>query len=209
MRKLELELIEGYWTNTETNNRWDASKFSKEEALRHDGDLVGCKNCTDCISCSDCSSCTDCKICYTCVNCQDCTSCWNCDSCSSCDGCEVCWFIGNATDCKYNHDEQGNKQKIKGELKMNLIDFLKANNLTTNDIDQVYFGKDHACRCGCRGDYSDLCNNHIEIINNSCRCDEIEWDSNKHYVNLPVGDPKDDWCYCIYFKKNKTEGEQK
>ena len=76
---------------------------------------------------------------------------------------------------------------------------IKANK-TINDVDQVYYGKNHACRCGCCGNYYDK--NELDypfelledydILEN-----EIEYENG--YTNIPFDD-NDDECICIYYK---------
>ena len=74
---------------------------------------------------------------------------------------------------------------------------------TKSDIDQIYFGKNHACRCGCCGNYyrpedkRGFTRQLNKINNDPVSVSEIEYDGNN--VNIPLVNG-DDRCITIYWK---------
>ena len=89
-----------------------------------------------------------------------------------------------------------------------LEDLLKKFGKTEDDIDKIYHGKDHWCRCGCGGNYfyknvKAEQRGFTRALNalkkeNFKTCD-IEQDG--LWLNIPDA-TKDNMCYCIYFKKD-------
>lgn len=82
---------------------------------------------------------------------------------------------------------------------MKFTELLKSKNLTTADIEQIYHGKDHACRCGCHGGYFVFSDSLIKKIADVCQFDNVEWADSLRYVNIPYGAKEDDMCFCVYF----------
>ena len=79
-------------------------------------------------------------------------------------------------------------------------------------INRIYYGKDHACRCGCKGTYhapgdrtyARTLNRLKNLFNHDARKEEIEWHINSvtgltEYINIPVGEQGADKCFCVYF----------
>ncbi len=54
---------ENGWRIDENNNRWDANKYTIEQAETFSYTLTNCINCIDCRDCKDCSFCRFCRDC--------------------------------------------------------------------------------------------------------------------------------------------------
>lgn len=70
----------------ENNNKWDATKYTLEEATKYSRSLENCTDCSNCKFCSDCANCNDCNNCENCKNCVDCKNCrhyYNCNDCKN------------------------------------------------------------------------------------------------------------------------------
>lgn len=102
-----LKLINGYWTD-EDNNRWDAKKYSMEEAVwakESNENCIRCLNCAKCLNCEECKECFRCEDCKGCLNCNFCNGCEYCTfshnnrSCRSCTDCEDCVICDNCRRC--------------------------------------------------------------------------------------------------------------
>lgn len=102
-------------------NKWEASSFSKEEAIKASLTLDNCHNCINCrdcknsIDCENCKGCvncvgmvhcedckdslfcsnskklTNCKVCNECIDSQDLRQCDNCQGCKNCEICRECY----------------------------------------------------------------------------------------------------------------------
>lgn len=86
-----------YWIDR-NDNKWNADKFTLEEAIEYSKSLVNCHSCTDCIECQNCSNCVDCKGCFNCYLCEDCVNCEDCsqsESLMDCDSCNKCYNLCN------------------------------------------------------------------------------------------------------------------
>lgn len=72
---------------------------------------------------------------------------------------------------------------------------------STNSITRVYRGRDHACRCGCCGNYYEKGEKGFTRAYNQLKkgvecVEKIEYGTN--YINVPY-DYDRDYCLCIYF----------
>lgn len=71
---------------------------------------------------------------------------------------------------------------------------------------RIYYGRDHECRCGCRGSYADKGGRTFTRYSNALRKaldagdfrDPVEFEPD--FVNVPVGPESLDKCYCLYFR---------
>ena len=77
---------------------------------------------------------------------------------------------------------------------------------TEKDIERIYHGLDHNCRCGCGGRYFEAGERGFTRAVNQMkkaefRAFEIEGkvDGKVHWLNIPE-QWTNDMCYCIYFK---------
>lgn len=86
-----MKLIEGYWRD-ERGNKWNADRFSREEAVVYSRSLI---DCDQCVNCADCSYCFECSDCHYCHHCRACVNCWRCSLCSDC---RECFGLLNLTD---------------------------------------------------------------------------------------------------------------
>ena len=74
------------------------------------------------------------------------------------------------------------------------------------DIEEIYHGLDHWCRCGCGGNYFGHKDKGFRRAINAMKKDDfvtinVEKDPyGNQYLNIPEAN-KDNKCYCIYFKK--------
>lgn len=100
---MELRLINGYYFDEDTNNRWNARLYSLEGATKARNSLVGCTNCIDCHSCRYCRFCCSCNNCSSCFNCNDCAYCHLCNYCKYCNNCIECRANSGCSDCSYCH----------------------------------------------------------------------------------------------------------
>jgi len=69
------------------------------------------------------------------------------------------------------------------------------------DVTKIYRGKDHACRCGCRGHYYERGTEGFERIikaMNKAVLAEEEIEVYDNFINVPF-DIKNDKCFTIYF----------
>ena len=57
-----MKKLNNYWTDA-NNNKWNASIYSKDQALKQSASLVNCSDCSRCSGCSDCSRCSGCYDC--------------------------------------------------------------------------------------------------------------------------------------------------
>ena len=117
--------FDNFWVDPEYGNKWEISKYSKEEAARLSKTMVNCKGCinsescknckgcVNCINCTNCDRCVNCSNCTRCINCHDCgecewmcdsTSCTNCEDCVRCKDCHKCSFCDKC----YGHVERSN-----------------------------------------------------------------------------------------------------
>lgn len=80
---------------------------------------------------------------------------------------------------------------------------------TEDDIEKIYHGKDHWCRCGCGGNYFyhgvDK-TGYTRAINKMKKPEFKAYNIESHdssmatWINIPDA-MQDNMCYCIYFKK--------
>ena len=76
--------------------------------------------------------------------------------------------------------------------------------IAPNRLDQItrlYYGTDHACRCGCCGNYFEPGDRGFKMhMNKLARLAEPagEVESDDVYVNIPT-DADRDKCVCLYF----------
>lgn len=78
-----MDIENGYWVD-ENGNRWDASRFTEEQAQQASDSLNCCTNCTNCTWCSNCTNCTCCTNCFYCTCCTNCSYCRNYVDCIDC-----------------------------------------------------------------------------------------------------------------------------
>lgn len=88
---------------------------------------------------------------------------------------------------------------------MKIEDILNKYGLNIEDIQQIYYGGDNVCRCGCRGKYADkgtpLFKRYLTKIGKTELAGPVEVAEDKFWVNLPtdtstvVGK-----CFCLYFE---------
>ena len=89
---------------------------------------------------------------------------------------------------------------------MKLDEILAKRGKQVEDIRQIYYGKDHCCRCGCKGNYADagtpLFKRYLKKLMASEAQGIIEWSPQPYgtcWLNIPV-DSARDMCYCLYFE---------
>jgi len=85
---------------------------------------------------------------------------------------------------------------------MTLNEVLKKFNRTAEEITDVYHGRDHACRCGCCGNYFKPGERGFTRAINRMNKDDFECfnlEAGTTYINIPY-DWDNDKCYCVYFK---------
>lgn len=108
---MTIELIDNYWVDRSTNNRYNKNDYSFQEAEKAFKTLINCKNCTDCIDCIDCTDCHNCLKCIHCIECKDCsynTYCTNCtktlnsNHCNDCNDCSECIHCNHCKSCAYS-----------------------------------------------------------------------------------------------------------
>lgn len=88
------------WHIDQHGNRWDADKFTAEQAenySRYMRTSFDCINCMDCIKCVGCVSCSNCRLCYSCIGCYDCVQ---------------CTFLIKCYHCRFTHDKSSILQPI-------------------------------------------------------------------------------------------------
>ena len=102
----------------------------------------------------------------------------------------------------------------------NISLILKEANWTKSDIDRIYYGGDHVCRCGCAGNYFEKGSrgytrhlnslvNHTatirpagEVHYSRYRGDDVVCegiDIGPNYINIPIANTEDK-CICLYKK---------
>lgn len=102
---------------------------------------------------------------------------------------------------------------------MDLSKYLSKVGKTVNDVQKIYHGLDHCCRCGCGGKYFKRGSVGFTRAMNTMQSDSFEplkpgdivhtrdgrvlksesVDVDMIYVNIPYNGETDK-CYCIYFK---------
>lgn len=97
-------------------------------------------------------------------------------------------------------------------MSISLEELLKKIGTTIEAIDEIYSGKDHECRCGCKGKYYNSEDKGYNRILNAAkrafardaRLQEVVYDvlldGTVEYINIPNGKIHTDHCYCIYFR---------
>ena len=86
---------------------------------------------------------------------------------------------------------------------MDLISILASFHKTLTDIEKIYYGGDHCCRCGCKGRYANagtpLFKQYMTWIASTPLAGEVE--SEGCWMNLPVEVNRYyGKCFCLYFK---------
>lgn len=74
------------WHIDQNGNRWDADKFTAEQAESysfHMNNCGNCINCHDCLNCYNCVKCSYCRGCYSCIDCMHCKECLFCIYCAN------------------------------------------------------------------------------------------------------------------------------
>lgn len=84
----------------------------------------------------------------------------------------------------------------------NLIEILKLNNWKESDITQIYYGKSHACRCGCCGTYHERGSRGFTKALNALKRGVLALPTSKddvgsNYININL-EYTNDRCYCLY-----------
>ncbi|MGI7118565.1 hypothetical protein ACNGEM_08215 [Campylobacter coli] len=98
-----MKLIDGYYVDS-NNNKWNACRYTEEQAIKVSNSLIDCYDCVDCENCFECIDCKDCEDCIDCKDCEDCIRCEfcsNCDFCIDCAECEYCSDLVDACELKY------------------------------------------------------------------------------------------------------------
>lgn len=105
---MTIKLEDGFYVD-ENGNKWDAIKFTEEEAVENSNSLINCRKCVncknligcyDCINCMNCKDCHDCRNCVICVSCSRCSCCKKCNHCRSCYKCIKCYSCNVSCNCK-------------------------------------------------------------------------------------------------------------
>lgn len=108
------------------------------------------------------------------------------------------------------------EKKFEATTIKSFKEFLQVLGVAEDKIDQIYSGKDHACRCGCSGKYYKPGDKSFKRILNSLKksiCSDDYYDKadladavysvypdgRLEYVNIPNGLQVKDHCYCVYF----------
>ena len=86
---------------------------------------------------------------------------------------------------------------------MTLNEILNQAGRSLEDIKEIYHGRDHACRCGCCGNYFDRgSRGFTRAINQMNKPEfknyEVNAPEGKNYINISYDDYNDK-CYCVYF----------
>ena len=102
---------------------------------------------------------------------------------------------------------------------MNITETLAQANLTIEDITRIYHGKDHECRCGCKGRYFEKGTAGFKRALRTIQSDKFSplkkgdrmMHSQRHcwvetegvevddcFINIPY-DAEHDKCYTLYF----------
>ena len=81
-----------------------------------------------------------------------------------------------------------------------LDEILERAKWKVDDITRIYYGKDHACRCGCMGKYHEKGSKYFKtcltkLANGVFAEGVIEYLDNN--INIPICGSNDK-CYCIY-----------
>lgn len=84
-----MKKVKGYWVD-KNGNKWDATLYTKDQALGYSISLYNCKDCINCTDCTKCEHCIDCVACHNCLGCFRCMSCKNCNFCEHCRGVSDC-----------------------------------------------------------------------------------------------------------------------
>lgn len=90
---------------------------------------------------------------------------------------------------------------------MNLNEILEPHGLKVDDIKQIYYGGDHVCRCGCKGNYADrgtpTFTRYLNKIAKTPLAGPVEIADDKYWVNLPTETSTDiGKCFCLYFAED-------
>lgn len=108
------------------------------------------------------------------------------------------------------------EKKFEATTVKSFEELLQRLGAAEDGIDQIYSGKDHACRCGCSGKYYKPGDKSFKRILTSLKksiCSDDIWkkadmagidysvypDGRLEYVNIPNGLQVKDHCYCVYF----------
>lgn len=81
---------------------------------------------------------------------------------------------------------------------------------------RIYYGRDRACRCGCKGSYADRGGRTFTRYSNTLRKaletgdfrGPVEFEPD--FANVPVGPESIDNCFCLYFcaqSRDRRPGE--
>lgn len=73
-----------------------------------------------------------------------------------------------------------------------------------DDIRSIYYGKDHACRCGCKGTYKNRGENGFKARLTKLQKVKFSFSDveiRKDYINIPILGT-DDKCYTLYKKED-------
>jgi len=92
------------------------------------------------------------------------------------------------------------KMKFFEPTKVSIDDFLKLAGWDVDDITTIYYGKDHACRCGCCGTYCDDVSKGFKLRIAKLQKGvlvEGEVVAEDNHINIPLA-YTDDKCYCLY-----------
>ena len=87
--KVKLSEDKKWWID-KNKNRWQAEKYSQEEAKACSATLVNCERCVNSAQLINCKRCVDCIHCNNCVDCVECIRCYDCQECYQCKWCDEC-----------------------------------------------------------------------------------------------------------------------
>jgi hypothetical protein len=105
-------------------------------------------------------------------------------------------------------------EKNEGWKPISFEDLLKKFGRTEDEIEKIYHGKDHWCRCGCGGNYFyrgvETEKRGFNRALSSLKKETFEsFDIEYHdygggaWLNIPKAN-QDNKCYCIYFKQKEA-----
>lgn len=85
---------------------------------------------------------------------------------------------------------------------MKLDEILRLNNWNKSNITRIYYGKSHACRCGCNGTYHERGSigfvKAINALKHGVLVMPISKDDiGSNYININI-EYTNDKCYCLY-----------
>ena len=129
-----MKKVKGYWVD-KNRNKWDATFYTKDQALGYSISLYKCKDCINCTDCTNCEYCIDCVACHNCLGCSRCMYCKNCNFCTKCRG------VSDCNGCENRQSMEFTKKEIKG-----LKEYLKVcvNGRIMDSLTFIHNGEDYS-----------------------------------------------------------------